>query len=43
EEVAEKVVAEARPISDYRGSAEYRRAMAGVLTKRALQVALGRN
>lgn len=43
EEVAEKVMAEARPVADYRGSAEYRRAMAGVLTKRALQAAHGRN
>jgi CO/xanthine dehydrogenase FAD-binding subunit len=37
--VAERVMAEARPISDYRGSAEYRREMAGVLAKRALQTA----
>lgn len=36
---AEVVAAEAHPPSDYRGSAEYRRAMAGVLTKRALEEA----
>jgi aerobic carbon-monoxide dehydrogenase medium subunit len=40
EELAEKVGAiaaeEARPISDVRSSADYRRAMVGAMTKRAL-------
>ena len=43
EQIVEQVVNAAHPFSDYRGSAEYRRAMAGVLTKRTLQTMLGRN
>jgi len=39
QKVAEAVEAEAKPISDFRGSAEYRRAMAGVLARRALEAA----
>ncbi len=37
--VAEAVMAEASPSADFRGSADYRRAMAGVLTRRALETA----
>ncbi len=39
--VAEAVEAEATPTGDYLGSLEYRRAMAGVLTRRALLACLG--
>jgi CO/xanthine dehydrogenase FAD-binding subunit len=39
---AEAARAAARPIDDKRGTAEYRRAMAGVLTKRAAQIAARR-
>jgi CO/xanthine dehydrogenase FAD-binding subunit len=35
--VAAAVEAEVSPKGDYRGSAEYRRAMAGVMTRRALE------
>jgi CO/xanthine dehydrogenase FAD-binding subunit len=37
---AEAAVANADPVADYRGSAEYRRAMAGVLVRRAVEMAL---
>ncbi len=37
--VAQAVAAQTRPKDDFRGSAEYRRAMAQVLTRRALQAA----
>ncbi len=40
--VVERVLAEAQPVGDYRGSAEYRKEMAGVLTRRALTQAWGR-
>ena len=39
--VAAAVEQEVDPSGDFRGSAEYRRAMAGVLTRRALQECLG--
>jgi carbon-monoxide dehydrogenase medium subunit len=42
-EVAAEAAAEAsEPISDVRGSAAYRRAMAAVVTRRAIEVALAR-
>ncbi|MBI3241823.1 MAG: FAD binding domain-containing protein [Chloroflexi bacterium] len=34
--VVERVLAEAQPVGDYRGSAEYRKEMAGVLARRVL-------
>lgn len=37
---AEAAVAHADPVADYRGSAEYRRAMAGVLVRRAVEMVL---
>jgi CO/xanthine dehydrogenase FAD-binding subunit len=40
--VAEAVEKEAAPKGDFRGNAEYRCAMAGVLTRRALEKCLGR-
>jgi len=40
ERVAEAVAAEAAPVGDYRGSSEYRKAMAGVMTRRALHACL---
>jgi len=42
QKAAQAVMTEAHPIADYRGSAEYRRAMAGVLSRRALEAALKR-
>jgi CO/xanthine dehydrogenase FAD-binding subunit len=39
--VAQAVVEEVHPRGDYLGSADYRRAMAGVLTRRALEACLG--
>jgi CO/xanthine dehydrogenase FAD-binding subunit len=38
----EAVAAAATPISDVRGSADYRRAMAAVITRRAIETALSR-
>ncbi len=37
DKAAEKAVKEAKPVGDYRGSQEYRAAMAGTLTRRALK------
>ncbi len=42
QKAAEAVEAEANPASDFRGSADYRRAMAGVLARRALERAVKR-
>ncbi|MBI5829244.1 MAG: FAD binding domain-containing protein [Chloroflexi bacterium] len=40
EQIAEAVQARANPAADYRGSAEYRQAMAGVLARRAAEKAM---
>jgi carbon-monoxide dehydrogenase medium subunit len=42
EAAAAAVSAAATPISDVRGSADYRRAMAGVIARRAIETALER-
>jgi carbon-monoxide dehydrogenase medium subunit len=42
ESAAAAVGAAARPISDVRGSADYRRAMATVIARRTIEQALGR-
>jgi carbon-monoxide dehydrogenase medium subunit len=39
QQAAETVAAECSPAGDFRASADYRRATAGVLTRRALQAA----
>lgn len=39
-QAADAVMAEVAPREDYRGSAEYRKSMAGVMTRRALQACL---
>ena len=36
---SEAVMSEVEPVGDFRGSAEYRREMAGVLARRALEAA----
>jgi carbon-monoxide dehydrogenase medium subunit len=42
EKAADSVMDEVKPITDHRASAQYRRLMAAVLTKRALRIALQR-
>lgn len=42
EQAAQMAMTEARPISDVRASADYRREMVGVLTRRAIRLALER-
>jgi aerobic carbon-monoxide dehydrogenase medium subunit len=41
EEVSELAIAASNPITDLRGSAEYRRELVGILTKRAIKRAIG--